>query len=98
MYLYNVSVIVENDIRDAVKRHLHATVVGKQPLGGSLSLLELLDSPHEGTTYCIQLRCQDRTDIVAFQSHWLAALQTGFNETHPGKVVFFDSTMKYLND
>lgn len=98
MYLYNVTIIVENDVRDAVKQHLRAGLPGEQNPGGSWSLLELIDSPHDGATYCLQLRCRDRAAIAAFQANGFAALQTALNEQYPGKVVFFDSTMKYLND
>src|SRR5690606_1133970 len=98
MYLYNVTIIVENDIRDAVKRMLRAQVAGKQTPDGSLALLELLDSPHEGVTYCLQLRCSDQAAIAAFQAQGLTALQGELNEQYPGQVVFFDSMMKYLND
>lgn len=98
MYLYNVTIIVENDIRDAVKQLLDAQLSKQRVSTPSLSLLELLDSPHEGTTYCVQLRCQRRAEIEAFQTHHLTALQAGLGERYQGKVVFFDSTMKYLND
>jgi len=98
MYLYNVTIIAENDVSDAVIKHLRAELFGEQNPNLSLSLLQLLDSPHEGATYCIQLRCQDSTDITAFQANNLTILQTGLNELYPGKVVFFASTMKYLND
>lgn len=98
MYLYNVTIIVENDICDEVKQHLDAQLSKQRVSNPSLSLLELLDSPHEGTTYCIQLRCQRRSEIEAFQMHHLTTLQTDLNEQYRGKVVFFDSTMKYLND
>lgn len=98
MYLYNVTIIVENDIRNAVKQHIHNELLSKQGTDRSIALLELLDSPHEGTTYCVQFRCTDRTDIVAFQVNALTSLQTDLNAQHPGKVVFFDSIMQYLND
>lgn len=98
MYLYNVTIIVENDISEAVKTRLHAEPFNEQGLDGGFSILKLLDSPHDGATYCVQLRCKDKATIATFQAHGLAALQTGLNELYPGKVVFFDSIMKYLND
>ncbi|MGV3762713.1 DUF4286 family protein [Parapedobacter sp.] len=98
MYLYNVTIIVENDIRDAVKTHLRAELFNEQEPDGGLSLLELLDSPHDGATYCVQLRSKDRAAIATFQAAGLATLQARLNEQYPGKIVFFDSFMKYLND
>ncbi len=96
MYLYNVTLIVDNDVGDAVKQHLHTELFGGQAPPDAYALLELLDSPHEGITYCVQLRCEDRADIVAFQTQGLTALQTGLAQRYPGKVIFFDSIMKYL--
>lgn len=98
MYLYNVTIIAENDIRDAVKQLLDVQLSKQRVSNPSLSLLELLDSPHEGATYCVQLRCQHRSEIEAFQTNHLTTLQAGLGERYQGKVVFFDSTMKYVND
>ncbi|MEC3879802.1 DUF4286 family protein [Parapedobacter sp. 10938] len=98
MYLYNVTIIVENDIREAVKTHLHVARFDEQLPDAVFSLLELLDSPHDGATYCVQLRCKDRATIADFQAGGLTVLKTGLHAQYPGKIVFFDSTMKYLND
>ena len=98
MYLYNVTIIVESDISDAVKQYLQARLRDAREAAPQVSLLALLDSPHEGTTYCVQFRCAQQTDIAAFQRRHLDGFQTRLNEQYPGKVVFFDSTMKYLND
>ena len=98
MYLYNVTIIVENDVSDVVKQYLHDELLNEQDRDRSLSLLELLDSPHEGVTYCIQLRCHDWDDVSAFRANDLVTLQNRLNERYPGQIVFFDSAMKYLND
>ena len=98
MYLYNITIIAEDDIGEAVMQHLHAELSGFGNTKSSLSLLELLDSPHEGTTLCVQLRCREKGDIVTFQTDRLAKIQTDLSGKYPGKVVFFDSTMRYLND
>ena len=98
MYLYNVTIIAEDDISEVVKQHLHTELFSTPNAALALSLLELQDSPHEGTTLCIQLRCAERADIAAFQAGRLAAVQTGLAGQYPGKVVFFDSIMKYLSE
>jgi len=98
MYLYNVTIIAENDVSGAVKQYLHTKLFREPNPDLSLALLELLDSPHEGATYCVQLRCHNRIDITAFQANRLTTLQAGLNELYAGKVVFFASTMKYLNE
>ena len=98
MYLYNVTIMVENDIQGSVKQLLDTQLFSHPSPEAPLSLLQMLDSPHEGTTYCVQLRCQNKDDIPAFQQRHLASIQALLNERHPGKVVFFDSIMEYLND
>lgn len=98
MYLYNVTVIAENDIREAVKQYLNAQFFGRPDDMLSLSFLEVLDSPHEGTTYCIQLRTENSDDILSFQQQHWSAVQELLSQRHPGKILFFDSKMKYLND
>lgn len=97
MYLYNVTIIAENDIRDAVKQCINAQFFDYPDTTSSLSLLEVLDSPHEGTTYCIQLRTENSDDILAFQTQHWNVVQELLSQQHPGKVLFFDSMMKYLN-
>ncbi|SFC21701.1 protein of unknown function [Parapedobacter composti] len=97
MYLYNVTVIAENGVEAAVKQHIQMQLATQRNDETPARLLEMLDSPHEGTTYCIQLVTQDRPEITAFQKHHLTAIQA-LTDTYPGKVLFFDSIMKYLND
>lgn len=98
MYLYNVTIIAENDIRKAVKQCIDTQLFTQQYAGPSLSLLEVLGSPHDGTTYCIQLRTENADNIRLFQQQHWQAMQELLSQQHPGKVLFFDSTMKYLNE
>ncbi|WP_090604426.1 DUF4286 family protein [Parapedobacter koreensis] len=97
MYLYNVTIITENDIQDIVRQYIEAQIQGRRDEKISVALLELLDSPHEGTTYCVQLRAENSEEIAAFQQHHLAAIQAFANQHYAGKILFFDSVMKYLN-
>jgi len=98
MYLYNVTIIAENDVQDAVKRCIDAQLFGHPDSKHPLSLLEMLDSPHEGRTYCVQFRAENNDDILLFQQQHLSALQELLTRHYPGKVVFFDSMMRYLKD
>ncbi|WP_262250153.1 DUF4286 family protein [Parapedobacter soli] len=98
MYLYNVTIIVENDIHDAVRDDVRTHLLDNREQEVELSFLQLLDSPNEGITYCLQLHCQDRAAIDVFQTASLAAFQAVLHERYPGKVFFFESVMKYLND
>lgn len=97
MFLYNVTLIVENDIHEDVRRHIEQQLFSKNGAPDNVTLLEMLDSPHEGITYCIQLRADNRDQISRFQNLDISAIQQLANQQYPGKILFFDSTMKYLN-
>ena len=98
MYLYNVTIIAENELGDTVKQCIDAQLFDQPDGSPAVSLLEMLDSPHEGTTYCIQLRVENSDDIPLFQQRHIRILRELLAERYPGRVLFFDSIMKYLND
>ncbi|GGC41474.1 hypothetical protein GCM10011386_36980 [Parapedobacter defluvii] len=96
MYLYNISIMAESDVGEAVRMYLNKELAYDEN-GTSLSLLEMLDSPHEGVTYCIQLCTENREEIASFQTRRFAAIRAQLETAYAGKVLFFDSIMKYLN-
>ncbi len=96
MFLYNVTIIVEQDVHEDVKKHIEQQLFNQPEAPEAVALLELLDSPHEGITYCIQLRTENREGIASFQQRHLAAFQQLVSTRYAGKVLFFDSTMNYL--
>lgn len=97
MFLYNVTIIIEKDIHEDVRRHIEQQLFDKKDVQNGITLLEMLDSPHEGITYCIQLRSDNKDDIARFQSQHISVIQQLANSEYPGKILFFDSTMKFLN-
>ncbi|WP_257669848.1 DUF4286 family protein [Parapedobacter tibetensis] len=96
MFLYNVTIIVENDIRDDVRKRIETLLFTHEGKKLPVALLEMLDSPHEGTTYCVQLRSENMEGITSFQTHHLAAIQQLATKEYPTKILLFDSTMKYI--
>ena len=96
MYLYNVSVIVEDSERQAVRDLLVSQLELARGMGLSVRLLELLDSPHEGVTYSLQLEAADSDAVAAFQAEHVAPLQAKTNQAHEGKVFYFDSLMQAI--
>ncbi len=100
MYLYNITIITEVDLAVEVTnqiKHLqdhHAKLSPNAPL----HFLKMLDSPHDGETFCIQLQVQRREELESFQSASLMSWQQNLAQLHPGKVLFFESIMEYLND
>lgn len=97
MFLYNVTMIVENDVSEAIKQRIETQLFDRDGTGVSVSLLEMLNSPHDGTTYCLQLRAEREEEIAAFKNGQLNIIQTWINQDFAGKTVFFESLMKYLS-
>lgn len=56
----------------------------------------MLESPHEGSTYCIQVVATDDTEILKFQEDVLVELQAYLTTSHAEKAFIFDSKMQYL--
>lgn len=94
MILYNVSIIVEDSSHDDLFAWLN-----KQLKTNSFGakFLKMLDSPHEGTTYCIQVNVEDQTTLQAFQDELLPLLQHYIASHHAEKAFIFDSKMQYLS-
>src|SRR5690606_3371855 len=96
MFLYNITVIVDHDVHEALQKRITQQLHTSE--GVTVQLLELVGSPHEGVTYCIHLHAENEEEIVQFkQEHLLNIQQIAYND-YPGKVIFFDSTLKYLTD
>lgn len=93
MFLYNVSIIVEDASHSQVFDWL-SNIVKNQTL--PIKLLKMLDSPHEGTTYCIQLTTADDAIIDAFQQSILLELQAYIGQHHREKAFIFDSKMEFI--
>ena len=94
MYLYNISIIVDNDRHESLLKWIKTTWLKTLP--DSTKLLKLMDSPHEGHTYCVQLVFEYAADIPAFQNKNVIYLQEYIAQNHHEKAFIFDSTMKYI--
>lgn len=92
MILYNVSVIIDDSSHADLYQWLIDTL-RDNPFGAKL--LKMLDSPHEGTTYCIQIVAGDDA-IAVFQQELLVHLQDYIIKHHAGKAFVFDSRMEYM--
>ena len=93
MILYNISVIVEDSSHDQVVQWLKSSL-RKSPY--ETAFLKMIDSPHEGHTYCIQFQAVDHALIVKFQEDVVVELQTYLMNHHAEKAFIFESKMQYL--
>ena len=94
MYLYNISLIAENNHHEALINWVRNNWLNTLP--NDAKLLKMLDSPHEGHTYCVQLIFENPSEIPNFQQNQLLSLQEYIGQNHFEKVFIFDSTMKYI--
>src|SRR5690606_25406526 len=94
MILYNISIIIEDSSHDQVVNWLKSYL---RTSSYETTFLKMLDSPHEGTTYCVQLLATDDTAILKFQEDVVAELQTYLATHHTEKAFIFDSKMQYLS-
>jgi hypothetical protein len=93
MILYNISLIVEDSSREELLAWLKTNL---QQTSYDIRFLKMLDSPHEGTTYCLQFVAADERVLQSFQDNILSKIQAYIVTNHPEKVFIFDSKMKYL--
>lgn len=94
MYLYNISIIIEEAQHQELLPWIQQSWVPALPT--EVKLLKMLNSPHEGHTYCVQLIASDENDIQQFQSEHLLSLQNYITQHHHEKAFIFDSVMQYL--
>lgn len=94
MLLYNVSVMIDDSRHDTVIGWIKLQL---QECPYKISFLKMLDSPHDGSTYCIQLLADEDAIILQFQKDVVAVIQEYINSHHAEKAFIFDSKMRYLS-
>ncbi len=94
MILYNVSIIIEDSNHDQLLDWLKGSL---RENSYQAKFLKMIDSPHEGTTYCIQVVADTEEVINNFQQDILADLQAYIATSHQEKAFIFDSKMQYMS-
>lgn len=93
MYLYNVSLIVEASNHEELLAWTQQFVARNTD---TLKLLKMLDSPHEGYTYCLQSEVKDDKELQRLRVELIQELQEHINHHHAEKAFLFESVMQYL--
>lgn len=94
MYLYNVSIIIEENSHDKVIDWLRGNWIPR--IEHDVRFLKMLNNPHEGHTYCIQMTVENDKEIEEFQQTYLLELNEYIQTEHREKAFIFDSLMQYL--
>ncbi|MFD2600089.1 DUF4286 family protein [Sphingobacterium corticis] len=96
MYLYNISIIVEDSANAEALNWIKTSFLPSLASEYTPKLLAMLDSPHEGHTYSLQLIFNDRNSVEKFKDQHLTQLQSYLGSNHPERAFIFDSLMQYM--
>lgn len=101
MILYNVTIILEEDIHDdwlVWMRRTHIAEVMDTGCFASSRILKVLDSPNEGITYCIQYVADSMEKYVEYKENYSARLQAEIPDQFLNKFVSFRTVMEFISN
>ena len=100
MILYNVTIILEEDIHEEWlnwMRLKHIPQVMGTGCFASNRMLKVLESPNEGVTYCIQYVADSMKQYHEYQEKFTEALQADYPQEFTNKFVSFRTVMEFIN-
>jgi hypothetical protein len=100
MIIYNVTVNVENDIRDqwvAWMRDNHIPAVMRTGKFRNYRFTEVMVDEESGTTFSIQYLAASMDDLHDYQQNHAAELQRQHAEKFPNKYVAFRTLLKLID-
>jgi len=94
MYLFNLSIIFEDSVQEPlipfIKKVAHSYT------DKEVKLLKMLQSPHPGQTYCLQIIAKSEEEIEQLKAEIMQELQLYITNNCHEKAFIFDSLMQYL--
>ena len=100
MILYNVTIILEEDIHEEWlnwMRLKHIPQVMGTGCFASNRMFKVLESPNEGVTYCIQYVADSLEQYHEYQEKFTAALQADYPQQFTNRFVSFRTIMEFIN-
>lgn len=100
MLLYNVTLIIEEDVAPdwlLWMKEMHIPQVMATGKFVSNRLLKVVDSPNEGVTYCAQYMVENIADYNDYQQNFAAALQADLQSKFENKLVAFRTLMESID-
>ena len=98
MILFNLTILANQEIHEELKSWILKDFfppISREKEFQSLSLLKVLHSPNEGTTYALQFKATDENVINKFREHHLPLLEKKAQLEYANKLYFFESLMEY---
>jgi len=99
MILYNVTIILDEEIHDSWLKWLKQEHLKEMMSTGffiSYQVLKVLDSPNEGVTYCIQFIADSLEKYNEYMQNHANQLQNNVPDLFLNKFVVFNTLMEFI--
>lgn len=100
MILYNITVIIEDSINDEWLAWMTGNFISRAMdtgLFASNRLLKVLDSPNEGTTYCVQFIADNMNFYQRFKQDYEPAILNDLTNRFASRFVSFSTLMELID-
>lgn len=101
MYIYNVTVNVENSVKEQwlawIKNHIPQVLSTGKFTGAKLTQV-LVDEKNNTTTFSIQYRAKSREDLDAYYKHFADPLRKEGLQLFADKVLAFRTELEILDE
>jgi hypothetical protein len=97
MIIFNDTVIVEEAVHQKWLKWMNKVYIPEVMATGyfkSYEILNVIDSPNEGVTYCVQYRADNIADFNQFYTKHLHQLQEKHNREFENQFIIFNTLMQ----
>ncbi|HAL81411.1 MAG TPA: DUF4286 domain-containing protein [Mucilaginibacter sp.] len=100
MIIFNDTIIIDEAVHEKWLKWVQAVYIPAVMATGyftSYQILNVIDSPNEGVTYCVQYSANSIEDFNHFYSKHLHQLQAIHNQEFENQFVIFNTLMKTVD-
>jgi hypothetical protein len=100
MYLYNITLIIEEHTADEMLAYLNKTFIPQVIETGLFTtnkLLKVVDSPNEGITYCLQFIAENEVNYGQYVDIYSPIIEGDLNEKFKNRYMPYRTLMEYVN-
>lgn len=99
MILYNITFLANEDVETEFAAWIQYDFLPKladEAIFKGQSFLKVLDSPNEGTTYCLQMMSGSEKEIDLFKSGSYRRIEEKLAGVWKGHIYLFESRMQFI--
>lgn len=100
MFIYNITFLIDESIAqewlNEVKNN-YIEIVLETGFFQSYQLLQVMDSPNEGLTYCLQFRTEEISSLQSYQNLYAPQIENKHQQLFVNQIITFSSTMKLID-